>query len=129
MLRIALRVRLRASPTLRMTVPSFSRRGVVQLCIYLIPNKKERSHALRLLKKYDIKFVISEMNKTDKNIAFLREEGGPRSGGRSLAEREIWIISMCTRSPSVASRQLPPGGSLFIFVQIDSSIFTYEVCQ
>ena len=91
--------------------------------------------ALRLLTKYDIKFIISKMNKTDKNIAFLREGAARTSsartacGGRSLAKREIWIISTCTRSPSVASRQLPPGGSLFIFVQFDCSIFTYEVCR
>ena len=45
--------------------------------------------------------------------AFLREEGGPRSGGRSLRDFEIWWNFTATRSPSVAyGAQLPPGGSL-----------------
>ena len=44
--------------------------------------------------------------------AFLREEGGPRSGGRSLRNNQINSLLKYTHSPSVASRQLPPGGSL-----------------
>ena len=44
--------------------------------------------------------------------AFLREEGGPRSGGRSLRDHKDRAILALAHSPSVAPRQLPPGGSL-----------------
>jgi hypothetical protein len=61
--------------------------------------------------------------------AFLREEGGPRSGGRSLRDIVIWLNFTVTRSPSVAydASSLPEGAYLCETVEMFTKLWYNEV--